>query len=104
MYQSQIATHLKEKIEKEMSDFKSQNNLMSLDEQIQNAKSKDDLINIRQQLNELQKEKTNTISFQKKKILKQAGFVNVMSILIITVFICVLGICTGYLLFRFGVQ
>lgn len=112
MYQSQIASNLKNKIDQEMNEFRTKSNLMTLEEQISNAKNKADLISIKQQIDTLQKiqmekNQQKEKEFQKvlrKPNLKEAGFVNVFSIAMVTGFICGLGICIGYLLYRFGVH
>ncbi|MBE6153540.1 MAG: hypothetical protein E7166_04880 [Firmicutes bacterium] len=110
MYQSQIAVNLKKKIDEEMQNFKTQNSLMTLDEQILNAKNKDELISIKNHLADIQEmelmqQQGLSQTKQKTKILlKKAGFVDVLGLCMLVGFIVGIGIGIGYILYRFGLK
>jgi len=110
MYQSQIASDLKSKIDEEMSNFKMNNSLMTLDEQIINARSKDDLVSIKNQLANIQemellKQQDLIQTKQKTKILvKKAGFVDVLGLCMLVGFVVGIGIGIGYILYNFGLK
>lgn len=110
MYQSQIASDLKSKIDEEMSNFKTNNSLMTLDEQIINARSKDDLVSIKNQLANIQemellKQQDLIQTKQKTKILvKKAGFVDILGLCMLVGFVVGIGIGIGYILYNFGLK
>lgn len=110
MYQSQIASDLKSKIDEEMSNFKTNNSLMTLDKQIINARSKDDLVSIKNQLANIQemellKQQDLIQTKQKTKILvKKAGFVDILGLCMLVGFVVGIGIGIGYILYNFGLK
>lgn len=110
MYQSQIASDLKNKIAEEMNRFKINNSLMTFDEQISNAKNKNDLISIKNQLANMQQMslvQQQGLSQTKSKtriLLKKNGFVDILGLCMIVGFIMVIGIGIGYILYSFGLK
>lgn len=108
MYQSQITSDLKNKIDEEMNKFKINNSLMTLDEQILNAKNKNDLISIKNQLAKMQEmdlvqQQGLSQTKQKAKILiKKTGFVDVLGLCMLVGFIIGISIGIGYILYNFG--
>ena len=106
MQHSKIASNLKTKIDDEMNKFKSNNSLVTFDEQILNTNNKSDLLNIKNQLISLQKNELvpeQELKQTKHKIrilLKDAGFIDFVTFFIIFGFIIVLGIGIGFILYK----
>lgn len=107
MYRSDIADNLKMKIDSEMNKLINNTNLITIDQHITNANSKEELENMKSELlayNEyvmLQQQ-----SLEKQKVLvkvKNAGYVNTLVLSLIVIFVLGMAVGIGYMLFRFGV-
>lgn len=86
MYRSDIADNLKIKIDSEMNNLVSNTNLITIDQHITNINSKEEL--------------------EKQKILvkiKEGGYVNILVLSLIVIFVLGIAVGIGYMLFYFGV-
>jgi len=107
MYKSDIATDLKTKIDNEMSNLVSNTNLISLEERVTNIKSKEELETVKAQLiSYSERVNSNNRVMEKPKVLvkklQQAGFIDVITISLIVVFVMGIAVGIGYMLYRFG--
>lgn len=107
MYKSDIAEDLKTKIDNEMSNLVSNTNLISLEERVTNIKSKEELETVKAQLiSYSERVNSNNRVMEKPKVLvkklQQAGFIDVITISLIVVFIMGIAVGIGYMLYRFG--
>lgn len=107
MYQSEIAYDLKSKIDNEMNNLVQNTNMITLNQHISNAKSKEDLERMKAEIisyQEYVQEQQQTLKNQKRLVLtKDAGFVNTLVLSLIVIFVMGIAVGIGYMLFRFGV-
>lgn len=107
MYKSDIAENLKVKIDNEMSSLINNTNLISLEERVTNIKSKEKLETVKAQLLSYnERVNSNNRVMEKPKVLvrklQNAGFINVITISLIVVFVMGIAVGIGYMLYRFG--
>ena len=107
MYKSDIAENLKVKIDNEMSSLVNNTNLISLEERVTNIKSKEKLETVKAQLLSYnERVNSNNRVMEKPKVLvrklQNAGFINVITISLIVVFVMGIAVGIGYMLYRFG--
>lgn len=107
MYKSDIAEDLKTKIDNEMSNLVNNTNLISLEQRVTNIKSKEELETVKAQLLSYnERVNSNNRVMEKPKVLvrklKNAGFVDVITISLIVVFVMGIAVGIGYMLYRFG--
>lgn len=106
MYKSDIAEDLKIKIDTEMDNLIKNTKLIPLEEKLTNAKSKEELENVKAQLISYSEYvNSNQRSLEKPKVLvkmKEAGFIDVITISLIVVFVLGIVVGIGYMLYHFG--
>lgn len=106
MYRSDVAEDLKNKIDTEMKNLINNTNLISLEQRVTNIKSKEELETVKAQLISYNvRVNTNSRTMGKQKVLvkmKEAGFVDALTISLIVVFVMGIAVGIGYMLFRFG--
>lgn len=106
MYRSDAAEDLKNKIDTEMKNLINNTNLISLEQRVTNIKSKEELETVKAQLISYnERVNTNSRTIGKQKVLvkmKEAGFVDALTISLIVVFVMGIAVGIGYMLFRFG--
>lgn len=106
MYKSDIAEDLKIKIDTEMNNLIKNTKLIPLEEKLTNVKSKEELENVKAQLISYSEYvNSNQRSLEKPKVLvkmKEAGFIDVITISLIVVFVLGIVVGIGYMLYRFG--
>lgn len=106
MYTSDIAEDLKNKIDTEMKNLINNTNLISLEQRVTNIKSKEELETVKAQLISYnERVNTNSRTMGKQKVLvkmKEAGFIDAVTLALIVVFVMGIAVGIGYMLFRFG--
>lgn len=106
MYKSDIAEDLKNKIDDEMKKLINNTNLISLEQRVTNIKSKEELETVKAQLISYnERVNTNSRTMGKQKVLvkmKEAGFIDAVTLALIVVFVMGIAVGIGYMLFRFG--
>ena len=106
MYRSDVAEDLKNKIDTEMKNLINNTKLISLEQRVTNIKSKEELETVKAQLISYnERVNTNSRTIEKQKVLvkmKEAGFVDALTISLIVVFVMGIAVGIGYMLFRFG--
>lgn len=106
MYKSDIAEDLKNKIDDEMKKLINNTNLISLEQRVTNIKSKEELEIVKAQLISYnERVNTNSRTMGKQKVLvkmKEAGFIDAVTLALIVVFVMGIAVGIGYMLFRFG--
>lgn len=106
MYKSDIAENLKLKIDTEMNNLVKNTNLIPLEEKLTNVKSKEELESVKAQLISYSEYvNSNQRTLEKPKVLrkmKEAGFVDVITISLIVVFVMGVAVGIGYMIYRFG--
>ena len=106
MYRSDVAEDLKNKIDTEMKNLINNTKLISLEQRVRNIKSKEELETVKAQLISYnERVNTNSRTMEKQKVLvkmKEAGFVDALTISLIVVFVMGIAVGIGYMLFRFG--
>lgn len=106
MYKSDIAENLKFKIDTEMNNLVKNTNLIPLEEKLTNVKSKEELESVKAQLISYSEYvNSNQRTLEKPKVLrkiKEAGFVDVITISLIVVFVMGVAVGIGYMIYRFG--
>ena len=106
MYRSDVAEDLKNKIDAEMKNLINNTNLISLEQRVTNIKSKEELETVKAQLISYnERVNTNSRTMGKQKVLvkmKEAGFIDVISLALIVVFVMGIAVGIGYMLFHFG--
>lgn len=106
MYRSDVAEDLKNKIDTEMKNLINNTKLISLEQRVTNIKSKEELETVKAQLISYnERVNTNSRTMEKQKVLvkmKEAGFVDALTISLIVVFVMGIVVGIGYMLFRFG--
>ena len=106
MYRSDVAEDLKNKIDTEMKNLINNTKLISLEQRVTNIKSKEELETVKAQLISYnERVNTNSRTMEKQKVLvkmKEAGFVDALTISLIVVFVMGIAVGVGYMLFRFG--
>ena len=106
MYRSDVAEDLKNKIDTEMKNLINNTKLVSLEQRVTNIKSKEELETVKAQLISYnERVNTNSRTMEKQKVLvkmKEAGFVDALTISLIVVFVMGIAVGIGYMLFRFG--
>lgn len=106
MYRSNVAEDLKNKIDTEMKNLINNTKLISLEQRVTNIKSKEELETVKAQLISYnERVNTNSRTMEKQKVLvkmKEAGFVDALTISLIVVFVMGIVVGIGYMLFRFG--
>lgn len=106
MYRSDVAEDLKNKIDTEMKNLINNTKLISLEQRVTNIKSKEELETVKAQLISYnERVNTNSRTMKKQKVLvkmKEAGFVDALTISLIVVFVMGIAVGIGYMLFRFG--
>ncbi len=106
MYRSDVAEDLKNKIDTEMKNLINNTKLISLEQRVTNIKSKEELETVKAQLISYnERVNTNSRTMEKQKVLvkmKEAGFVDALTISLIVVFVMGIAVGIGYMLFRFG--
>ena len=107
MYRSDVAEDLKNKIDAEMKNLINNTNLISLEQRVTNIKSKEELETVKAQLISYnERVNTNSRTMGKQKVLvkmKEAGFIDVISLALIVVFVMGIAVGIGYMLFHFGI-
>lgn len=106
MYRSDVAEDLKNKIDTEMKNLINNTNLISLEQRVTNIKSKEELETVKAQLISYnERVNTNSRTMGKQKVLvkmKEAGFIDVISLALVVVFVMGIVVGIGYMLFHFG--
>lgn len=107
MYKSDIAEDLKNKIDDEMKKLINNTNLISLEQRVTNIKIKEELETVKAQLISYnERVNTNRRIMEKPKVyvrkLKNAGFIDAVTLALIVVFVMGIAVGIGYMLFRFG--
>lgn len=106
MYRSDVAEDLKNKIDAEMKNLINNTNLISLEQRVTNIKSKEELETVKAQLISYnERVNTNSRTMGKQKVLvkmKEAGFIDVISLALIVVFVMGIAVGISYMLFHFG--
>src|SRR5574344_158117 len=107
VYYSEIASNLKDKIDKEISSLINDSKMVPLEQHIFNLKSKEELEKMKLELllnNEKKSEKSKEKQKQKILVLKREnGFISTITLSLIVVFVLGIAIGIGYMLYRFGV-
>lgn len=106
MYKSDIAEDLKVKIDIEMNNLVKNTNLISLEEKLTLVKSKEELESVKAQLISYSEYvNSNQRTLEKPKVLrkmKEAGFIDIIIISLIVVFVMGIAVGIGYMIYRFG--
>lgn len=106
MYRSDVAEDLKNKIDTEMKNLINNTNLISLEQRVTNIKSKEELETVKAQLISYnERVNTNSRTMGKQKVLvkmKEAGFIDVISLALVVVLVMGIVVGIGYMLFHFG--
>ena len=106
MYKSDIAENLKIEIDTEMNNLVKNTNLIPLEEKLTNVKSKEELESVKAQLISYSEYvNSNQRALEKPKVLrkiKEAGFVDVITISLIVVFVMGVAVGIGYMIYCFG--
>mgnify|MGYP004636932549 CR=1 FL=1 len=100
----EILNDLSSKINEEFTEFRQENGFVSLNEQLKNAKTSDDLKIIRRKL-ENKKELLHGLTNEniKKLSLKKSGFINVFALIGLLTTIIIIGFSIGYLIYKLSI-